>query len=303
MSMELGLVLLLGFALVVAREWWLEGSYPNFNKSWGWPRVRRPLLGAFMVMLLATCAHLWQKPGDFVMCSAATCEVRATLGESNIMLNAFEASSKVESTAANTNSFDWKLTVALAGIVIAVLTGVYFAALQNTLNSGKEVLRELRSYEKRFQRIIIALNKEKDSRLNIDYFLVKIIYEFVLNYRLDIARKPNAYNQSDGEGYLSELHWLFKCQYLADNVKKKNMVTANSEASNLLKEIDIRRKSEVNFEKSIFYGSLHVVWQVLQQYWGEIGGAKALQQYEGLTKLYYTLSQEFGQQDLLEDFD
>ena len=84
MSIGFILVLLIGFAIVSAREWWVDGSHPYFNKNWGWLRVRRLLLGAITVMLFAAAAHLWHKPGNFVMCSAAVCYTGASADEKNI---------------------------------------------------------------------------------------------------------------------------------------------------------------------------------------------------------------------------
>ena len=304
MSMEIILVLLLGSAIVIAREWWLEGSYPNFNKSWSWPRARRPLLGIIVVVLLAIGAHLWQEPESFVMCSGATCEARTSqVGGQTTTNSVFDENDK-EAFAMDTNNvFDWRLTVALAGIVIAILTGIYFAALQNTLNSGKEALRELRNYEKRFRRVIADLNNEKSGRFNIHSALAKVLYEFILEYKVRTDQNLDDAAEANTAEYLDDLYWSFKCQDVIDNIAEADLVAASTEANSLLEELYKRKEDSANFRKSMLYDSLKMIWPVLQNYWRKVGGAETLKQYEGLTKLYYSLSQEFGQQDFLEYLD
>ena len=299
MSMEILLVLLLGSAIVIAREWWLEGSYPNFNKSWSWPRARRPLLGIIVVVLLAIGAHLWQEPGSFVMCSGATCEIRSQVSEQTTTNSVFDKNDKEISTVEANNIFDWRLTVTLAGIVIAILTGIYFAALQNTLNSGKEALRELRNYEKRFRRVIAALQSEKENRNNIDLSVAELLYKAVKANQVIFADPPS----KEIAIILTELQWVDKFKNLIDSLRESDVSIANENAMSLIKEIDSRRQRGINFKKSLFHNSLYTTWPILQEYWRKVGGAETLKQYEGLTKLYYSLSQEFGQQDFLEYLD
>ena len=269
------LVVLSGFALVVAREWWLEGSYPDFNKSWRWPRWRRILLGAIMVLLLA-------------------------LGVNFIP----EVSEHLTSDSAGDSGVEWELPAILAGIVIAVLTGIYFVALQNTLNNGKEVLRQLSDYESRFIRAAMAFRREKDNHNNIDFSVAALLYEAIqlLNIKFPVSHSKSA-GDEEIHRVLTELHWLDKFRNLADSIREGDSGKANVDANSLVREIENRRRDDPGFKKSLFRNSLYTVWPVLQEYWYKVGGAESLKQYEGLTQLYYILSQEFGQQDLLEDFD
>ena len=182
-----------------------------------------------------------------------------------------------------------------------MLTGIYFSALQNTLNSGRDALRELRGYENRFKRVITTLKKEKDNRSNIDLSVAALLYEAILVFRLQAGFSGTL--DSDISKILMELSWSNKFKNLIDCIQAGDVSSADADALSLIREIENRRRSGIDFKKSLFRNSLYTVAPLLQKYWEDVGGAKALQQYEGLTQLYYTLSQEFGQQDLLEDFD
>lgn len=149
----------------------------------------------------------------------------------------------------NGEKSDYKLPqevwLAIASLVMAIVTGVYLVAIQNTLQAGRELVKEMGEQRKQLEKELIEINNLKKSRSELAGGLAESLERTIslltmVTDQLSASAMPNSQQQTDFENFKrqlddisKELHWVTRVNGFIVQLRAENLGMADTEAAQI----------------------------------------------------------------------